>query len=249
MFDVRRLEVGNTLLLLGDEKAPQRRHVRLNGGAMDGRRIARLDELLGLARQRDDVVSDNTDADVMKIVVSEDRDVPLGIRQRMTFIAAGLSVEECPTGLGGVVNGVLVAGDEVIEWRIKGYLSAFVGRDGAQQVGTIGRTAKYAVERLLVFLDTRDLRHSRIQVWVTHLNGIDNRERRLLLERLHSAVPELRLIVKGIQNGRCIALADAAFAADGGALPVGEGKGGVMEGDARDDAGNQQSARKEKFLA
>ena len=76
--DVRRLERGNVLLLLGDEKAAQRRHVGLNGGAIDGRRIARLDELLGLARQRDDVVPDNADADVMKIVVREDRDVPLG---------------------------------------------------------------------------------------------------------------------------------------------------------------------------
>ena len=61
-------------------KRPRRRHVRLNGGAIDRRRIARLDELLGLARQRDDVVSDDADADVVKVVVREDRDVPLGIR-------------------------------------------------------------------------------------------------------------------------------------------------------------------------
>ena len=78
--DVRRLEGGSVLLLLGDEKTAQRRHVGLNGGAIDRRRIARLDELLGLARQRDDVVSDDADADVVKGVVREDRDVPLGIR-------------------------------------------------------------------------------------------------------------------------------------------------------------------------
>ena len=66
-----------SLSLFGDEKAAQNRHVVLNGGAIDGRRVARVDELLCLARQRDDVVSDNADADVMKIVVREDRDVPL----------------------------------------------------------------------------------------------------------------------------------------------------------------------------
>jgi hypothetical protein len=52
----------------------------LNGSAIDGRRIARLDELFGLARQRDNVVSDDADADVMKVVVCEKRDVALGIR-------------------------------------------------------------------------------------------------------------------------------------------------------------------------
>ena len=71
--DVGRLEGGNVLLLLGDKKAAQRRHFGLNGGAIDGRRIARFDELLGLARQRDNVASDNADADVVKIVVREDR--------------------------------------------------------------------------------------------------------------------------------------------------------------------------------
>src|SRR4029077_16425735 len=100
-------------------KGPRRRLGGWKGGGFVGRRIARLDELLGLACQRDDVVSDNADADVVKIVVREDRDVPLGIRQRMTFIAAGLSVEEFPATLGGSVNRVVVAGDEPIKRRIK----------------------------------------------------------------------------------------------------------------------------------
>src|SRR6266496_2400338 len=140
----------------------------------------------------------------------------------MTFIAAGLSVEEFPAPLGGTVNRAVVAGDEVIKRRIKRQLCAFVSRDGSQKFGTIRRAAKYTLECLLVLLDTRDLRHSRIQAWVTHLNGIDNRERRLLLERVHPAVPELRLIIERIQNGWGVALADAAFDTDGGGLPVGE---------------------------
>jgi len=84
---------------------------------------------------------------------------------------------------------------------------------------------------------------------VTHLKGIDNRVRRLLLERVHPAVPELRLIVEGIQNGRCIALADAAFDTDGQGLPVGECELRIMACAARDSAVNRQTAFEEKFLA
>ena len=81
---------------------------------------------------------------------------------------------------------------------------------------------------MLVLFNRCDLRHSGIQVWVPHFNGIDNRQRGLLLERVHPAVPELRLIIESIQDGRGIALADAALDTDGGGLPVGEGKRGIM---------------------
>ena len=48
--------------------------------AIDGRRITRADELLGLAGQRDDVVSNDADPDVVKVVVREVGDVPLVLR-------------------------------------------------------------------------------------------------------------------------------------------------------------------------
>ena len=112
---VRCLEGGDIGLLLRDEKSAERRHVRLNGGAIDGRRIARVDEPLGLTRQRDDVVSDDADADVVKVVVREVGDVPLVFRQGVALVAAATGVEELPAALGGVIDGVRVAGDEVIE--------------------------------------------------------------------------------------------------------------------------------------
>src|SRR5258707_1653708 len=113
----------------------------------------------------------------------------------MTFITAGLSVKQLPAALGASVNRVVVAGDEAIKRRIKRQLCAFVGRDGSQKIGTIGWAAKYTLECLLVFFDTRDLCHSRIQVCVTHLSSIDNRERRLFFKRLYAAVPELRTVL------------------------------------------------------
>jgi len=116
---VRCLEGGSVLLLLGDEKAAQRWHVGLDRGAIDCRRISGLDELLGLARQRDDFVLDSEGADVVKVVIYKIGDVPLRIGQRMTFVAARLVVEELLATLGRSVNRVLVAGDKVIERRIK----------------------------------------------------------------------------------------------------------------------------------
>src|SRR5438132_7669979 len=157
----------------------------------------------------------------------------------MTFVAARLVVEELPAALGRVVNRVLVASDEVIERRIKRQLRSFVGRDGAQQVRAVGRAAKDDTEISLVFLDRCDLRYRSIQVGMTHLNGVDNRERSLLLERVHATVPKLRLIIEGVQNGRRIALADATFDAEGGGPPVGKGEFWIMACAARDGAVNR----------
>ena len=81
--------------------------------------IARLDELLGLSRQRDDIVPDDADADVMKVIVRKQCDVSLGLRQRMAFIAAGTGVEEIPAAHGRIIDSVLVTGDEAIKGRIE----------------------------------------------------------------------------------------------------------------------------------
>jgi len=47
--------------LLGDEEAAERAHLRLHGGPVDRRRIAGVDELLGPAGQRDNIVPDDAD--------------------------------------------------------------------------------------------------------------------------------------------------------------------------------------------
>src|SRR5207249_6114683 len=65
------LEGGGVAFLLGDEEAAERGHVRLNGGAIDGGRIRRIEQLLRLAGQGSDVVADDADADVVKVVVRE----------------------------------------------------------------------------------------------------------------------------------------------------------------------------------
>src|SRR5712691_12331920 len=167
----------------------------------------------------------------------------------MAFIAAATGVKELPAALGGGIHGVLVAGDEMIEGRIKRKLRSFVGRDGAQQVGAVGRAAEDVPERLLVFSDGCDLGHRGVQAGLAHLDRIDDRQRRLLLERLHPAVPELRLVVKGVQNGRRVALADAAFDTDRSGPPVGESAGGIMAGTASHGPVSRQATIEEQSLA
>jgi len=94
-----------------------------------------------------------------------------------------------------------------------------------------------------------DLGHSGIQVWLGHFNGIDNRERRLLLERVYPTVPELRLVVEGVQNCRGVTLSDAAFDSDRGWFPIGEGECRIMACPARDGAINRQATVEKKSLA
>ena len=57
-------------------------------------RIRRIvSDLLGFARQRDNIMPDDADADVVKVVVDEVGSVPLGIRQSMALVAAGPRVK------------------------------------------------------------------------------------------------------------------------------------------------------------
>ena len=82
---------------------------------------------------------------------------------------------------------------------------------------------KNMLKRLLVFLCICDLRHSRIQACAAHLTRVNNWKPSLLLERVCPAVPKLRFIVHGIENGRRITLTNASRNANRRRLPVGEG--------------------------
>src|SRR5208283_2358744 len=97
-----------------DEEAAECRHVRLNRSVIDGYSIAGIDLLLSLTRQRDHIVSDDSNANVVKVVVCEVGGVPLFFRQCMAFVAASFGVEQFPASLGGLTDCVLVTSDEAI---------------------------------------------------------------------------------------------------------------------------------------
>ena len=52
--------------------------------------MARVDLLLGLLRSCDAIVSDDADADIVKVVVSKGCDIPFLFAERVAFIATGL---------------------------------------------------------------------------------------------------------------------------------------------------------------
>src|SRR2546426_5319182 len=91
--------------------------------------------------------------------------------------------------------------------------------------------------------------HGRLQVRLAHFIRIDDRQRRLLLEGIRPAVPELGLVVERVQNRRCIALADAAVDPDGGRTPVGESAGRIMTAAASHGPISRQATVEEQFLA
>ena len=166
----------------------------------------------------------------------------------MAFIAATLGVEKLPAALRRIVDGVPIPRNEVIERRIERNLRPFVGHDGPHQVGAIGWVTGDLLKDLVVFLDRCDPGHRSIHAGLTHFNRIDDRQCRLLLERIYPAVPELRLVVESVQNGRGVALADAALDPDQRRLAIGESAGGIVTGTACDAPIGREATVKKQFL-
>ena len=113
--------------------------------------------------------------------------------------------------------------------------------------GPLGGRPKTCWNACWYSFDTGDLCHSRVQVWMPHLAGINNREPGLLFKGLGPAVPKLRLVIQGVQNRRRIALANAAFYTNRGGFSVGEGEVWIMAGAARDSAVSRQRRSKKSF--
>src|SRR5262249_4694949 len=89
---------------------------------------------LSLLRQGGYVMPENSDANVVKIVIHEERCIPLIVGQSMAEVATGLGVEQFPPAFGRVADGVGVSGDEMVEGRIEGRERPLVGCDGAEHV-------------------------------------------------------------------------------------------------------------------
>jgi hypothetical protein len=60
---------------------------------------------LGLLRQRGYVMPEDSDSNVVKIVIDEERCIPLIVRQSMAEVATGFSIEQFPTAFGRVADG------------------------------------------------------------------------------------------------------------------------------------------------
>ena len=159
-------------------------------------------------------MSEDTDANVVKVVIHEEGWVPLIVRQSVAEVATGLGVEQFPTAFGRVADGVCVSGDEMIEGRIERNQRPFVRCNGAQHILLVHGPTEGLHELGLVVLVVGDPGHGVAEACRAHLEGIRDRQRRLLLERSDPAVPKLMFVIEGVQNGWGVALADAAVDAD-----------------------------------
>src|ERR1700683_3207652 len=90
--------------------------------------------MLSLLRQRTDTMADNSDTNVVKIVIDEESCISLIVRQRMAEVTAGLRIEQFPPALCRVADGVCLSRGEMVEGGIECSESSLVGRNRAQHI-------------------------------------------------------------------------------------------------------------------
>src|SRR5262249_34273487 len=113
-----RLERRDISLLSRNEEAPEDRHFARDRRGVDRRKMSLRQLALGLLCQRGYVMPQDSDANVMKIVIDEERRVRLIVGQSMAEEATGLGVEQLPPAFGRVADGVGVSADEMVEGTI-----------------------------------------------------------------------------------------------------------------------------------
>ena len=64
-------------------------------------------------------MTEDSDTNVMKIVVDEEGCIPLILRQSMAELTTGLSIEQFPTAFGRVTDGACLSCDEMVERGIE----------------------------------------------------------------------------------------------------------------------------------
>ena len=77
---------------------------------------------------------EDSDANVMKIVIDEEGCILLILGQSMAEVTTGLGIEQFPTAFGRVADGVCLSCDEMIEGRIERSQRPFVRCNGAQHI-------------------------------------------------------------------------------------------------------------------
>jgi len=127
---------------------------------------------LCLPRQRGDMMPEDSDADVMELVIGEDGYISLIFRQSVAQVAPGLGVEQLPTTFGRIVDGVWVSRDEIVERRIEGSQGPFVSGNGAQHILLVHPPTEGLHELHLIVRVAGDLGHSIADTGRAYLEGI-----------------------------------------------------------------------------
>src|ERR1700754_1604264 len=102
----------------------------------------------------------------------------------------------------------------MIERRIERSERPLIRGNRAQEILLVHATTERLHELLLVFLITDDFGNDIGDTGRAHLEGVRDRERGLLLERMDPAVPKLRSVIERVQDGWCVSLTDTTVDAD-----------------------------------
>src|SRR5215467_778879 len=145
------------------------------------------------------MMPEDSDPNVVEIIIQEKSLMPLIVRQGMAFVTTGLGIEQFQTTFGRVTEGAGVSRDEMVIGRIERNQRLLVGCNGAQHILLVQATAEGLHEAALIVLVSRDLRHSVRNTGRAHLEGVGDRQRRLLLEGIDPAVPKLMFVIEGVQ--------------------------------------------------
>src|SRR6266481_8987812 len=115
----RRLERRDITPLPRNEEAPEDRHFARDRRGVDSHKVSLRQLALSLLRQGSDAMPEDSDANVMKIVIDEEGGIPLVLRQGMAELTTGLGIEQFPTAFGRVADGVCLSRDEMVERGIE----------------------------------------------------------------------------------------------------------------------------------
>jgi len=171
--------------------------------------------------------------------------------ERVAVAAPPLAVEEEPAALRRPIDRLLVAGDVAVEGRVAGVLGPFEGGDGGGDV-VVGRlVAEDLGERRGILGNAAHLRDHVLGRLLPHLDGIQDRELRLLLERRGATVPELGGVEHGVHDRRAVALRALLRRGDavGKRLLVDERLAGLVAGRAGDRVVRREPLVVEELVA
>src|SRR5260370_18120448 len=80
------------------------------------------------------MMPEDSEPNVVKIIIHEKSLMPLIVRQGMAFVTAGLGIEQFQTTFGRVADGAGLSRDEMVVGRIERNQRLLVGRNGAQHI-------------------------------------------------------------------------------------------------------------------
>src|SRR5580658_2512226 len=231
---LRGLERADVRRVARDDEAAKLRHVRLQGEPVE----LFLRGILGedfhrSLRELLEVLVARRDADVVKAAVR-----PHGARcaQLVARGAARLAVEQRPSGPRLIADRARVPASEAVERRVDEHQRALERGERATDVLVVDGPSVRGLERLPVLGVAGDGRGGGVAVGLSHLDGVDDRQLGLILERRGTAVPELAREEHRVEGGGRVALANLIADALGRAAAVRESAARVVARGARHGA-------------